>query len=258
MWEKFKESKFAQKCKELSKKGGFVATVACLTLVLVIALTASIATNRAKQQYAGNNGTGESTESRNDQTEGKEDDTVNGTVNAPVHKDENENGDDEKPVGGEAEEFELSLPVVGVISKGHDATIQVWSETMGAYKVHLGLDITTEEGAPVLAAADGTVSKVWDDALMGKCVALDHGDGIFTFYKNLDPVLTAGIEKGKNVKCGEQLGKVGESAISELADEPHLHIEMTVNGIAVDPADYLSKEAKDTISNVNGSESADK
>ena len=218
-----------------------MATVACLTLVLAVVLSASIATNRAKQQYADDAGKNNSsqTETPSDTDEG----TVNGTVNTPVHKDENE-----KPVGGEAEEFQLSLPAQGVIAKGHDATLQVWSETMGAYKVHLGIDITTAEGAPVFAAADGTVAKVWDDAMMGKCVSIDHGDGIFTFYKNLDPVLSEGIEKGTALKSGQQIGKVGETAMAELADEPHLHIEMTVNGIAVDPADYLSKEAKDSIS----------
>ena len=249
MWEKFKESKFARKCKELSRNGGVIATVVCIALVLSVVLSATIATNRAKQQYGGNGSEKETSERVEDNTEEKNEGTANGTVNTPVHKDENE--DAETPVGGEAEEFELALPVAGVISKGHDSTIQVWSETMGAYKVHLGIDITTEEGAPVLAAADGTVSKIWDDALMGKCIALDHGDGIFTFYKNLDPVLADGIEKGKSVKCGDQIGKVGESAIAELADEPHLHVEMTVGGIAVDPADYLSKEAKDTISGIN-------
>ena len=243
MWKKFKESRFAQKCKELSHKGGFVATVACLTLILAVVLSASIATNRAKEQYAdetGKNNTSQ-TETPTDTEEG----TANGTVNTPVHKDENE-----QPVGGEAEEFQLSLPANGVIAKGHDATLQVWSETMGAYKVHLGIDITTEEGAPVFAAADGTVAKIWDDAMMGKCVSIDHGDGIFTFYKNLDPVLSEGIEKGTALQSGQQIGKVGESAMAELADEPHLHIEMTVNGIAVDPTDYLSKEAKDSISKI--------
>lgn len=276
MWEKFKESNFAKKCRELSHKGGFVATVVCLTLVVAVVLSVSIATNRAKQKYAGevnesttasrveNNETerapvinpGDKEENKeDDKTNGKEDQTVGGTVDVPVHKDETET-----PVGGEPEEFKLSLPVTGVIAKGHDATIQVWSETLGAYKVHLGLDIATEEGTPVLAAADGKVAKVWDDALMGRCVAIDHGDDIFTFYKNLDPILSAGIAEGKELKCGEQIGKVGESAISELADEPHLHIEMTVNGLAVDPTDYFSDEAKDTIANVgeSGGEVADK
>lgn len=243
MWEKFKESRFAQKCKELSHNGGFVATVACLTLVLAVVLSASIATNRTKQQYADSNKDGTTTAAKNETPTEREEGTANGTVNTPVHKDENET-----PVGGEPEVFELALPANGVIAKGHDATIQVWSETMGAYKVHLGIDIKTDDGAPVFAAADGTVSKVWDDAMMGKCVSIDHGDGIFTFYKNLDPVLSEGIEKGKALKSGDQIGKVGESALAELADEPHLHIEMTVNGIAVDPTDYLSKDAKDSIS----------
>lgn len=247
MWEKFKESRFAQKCKELSHNGGFVATVACLTLVLAVVLSATIATNRTKQQYANDNSSGTNTQNGN-QTE-IEEGTANGTVNTPVHKEENET-----PVGGEPEEFKLSLPATGVISKGHDATIQVWSETMGAYKVHLGIDINTEEGAPVFAAADGTVSKIWDDAMMGKCIAIDHGDGVFTFYKNLDPALSEGIEKGKALKSGDQIGKVGESALAEIADEPHLHIEMTVNGLAVDPTDYFSKEAKDTISNLSSTD----
>ena len=275
MWEKFKESKFAKKWKELSHRGGFVATIVCLSLVVAVVLSVSIATNRAKKKYAGeltenttvsrveNNETeapavkpdDKEENKEDDKTNGKEDQTVGGTVDVPVHKDETET-----PVGAEPEEFELSLPVVGVIAKGHDATIQVWSETLGAYKVHLGLDIATEAGADVVAAADGKVAKVWDDALMGRCVAIDHGDDIFTFYKNLDPILSAGIEEGKELKCGDMIGKVGESAISELADEPHLHIEMTVNGLAVDPSDYFSDEAKDTIANAgeNGGEVADK
>lgn len=243
MWKKFKESKFAQKCKEMSGRGGVVATVVVLTLALTIILSVSIATNRAKKKYGSEApiGTGSvigTQASENDRGEETED----ATVNAPVHGEQNET-----PVGGNAEEFKLELPATGIIAKGHDATIQVWNETLGAYKVHLGLDIATSESAPVFAAADGTVKKIWDDALMGKCVAIDHGDEIYTFYKNLDPVLAEGIKENSEIKCGQQIGKVGESAISELADEPHLHLEMTVNGIAVDPQDYLSQKAKDTI-----------
>ena len=243
MWEKFKESKFAKKCKELSGRGGVVVTVVCLVLILTVALSVSIATNRAKKKYAVDTAAPAGTNA--EEVTERVEDTEKGTVNAPVHKEENET-----PVGGEPEEFKLALPVTGIIAKGHDATIQVWSDTLGAYKVHLGLDITGEKGTPVLAAADGKVAKVWDDALMGKCVAVDHGDEIFTFYKNLDPVLSNGIQEGKELKCGDQIGKIGETAISELADEPHLHVEMTVNGLAVDPSDYLSQEAKDAISKV--------
>jgi murein DD-endopeptidase MepM/ murein hydrolase activator NlpD len=246
MWEKLKESKFGKKCRELSHNGGFMVVFVCVLLTLTVVVSVSVATNRAKKKYAieeSNTGTGAVTDNRDDETDSKSDE-VNGTVEAPVH-----NNTESQPVNAEVEEFELGLPAEGVIAKGHDATIQVWSETMGDYRVHLGIDIATEEGAPVFAAADGKIEKIWDDALMGRCVAISHGDEIYTFYKNLNATLAEDLEVGSTVKKGQKIGKVGETAISELADEPHLHIEMTVNGLAVDPQDYLSDEAKDAISN---------
>ena len=148
------------------------------------------------------------------------------------------------------------LPVSGVLSKKHDSEMQVHSTTMNDYRVHIGVDLVTEANAPVYAAADGTVEKVWDDALMGRCVAIAHEGDIYTFYKNLDKSLAAEIEQGKTVKCGQKIGTVGNTAIAELADEPHLHIEMTVKGLAVDPRDYFSDEAKQSLqqgSNYEGS-----
>ncbi|MBQ4091441.1 MAG: M23 family metallopeptidase [Clostridia bacterium] len=252
MLENFKESKFAKKVKELSKNGGVVVTFVCLLLALTVILSVTIATNRAKQQYeeeATKKPQGNQQTTATPDNEGTE-----GTVNAPSH-----NETESRPTSAEVEEFELSLPASGVIAKGHDATIQVWSETMGDYRVHLGVDIQTAEGAPVYAAADGKVAKVWDDALMGRCVAIAHEGETYTFYKNLDKTLAAGIEEGKTVECGQQIGKVGNTAISELADEPHLHLEMTVNGLAVDPRDYFSDEAKQSLQQgSNYEDSADK
>ena len=233
MFEKFKE-----KCKSLAHNRAAVVTLVILLLTLTVVLSVSIATNRAKKNNREEN-TGA-------QTSGEQvtDDTSNGTVQNPTH-----NNTETKPVSGEVEEFELSLPAQGVIAKGHDATIQVWSETMGDYRVHLGLDIATDENAPVFASADGTVEKIWDDALMGRCVAISHGDDIYTFYKNLNSTLEDGIEEGAKVTRGQKIGKVGSTAIAELADEPHLHIEMTVNGLSTDPRDYFSSEAKDSLAN---------
>lgn len=233
MFEKFKE-----KCKSLAHNRAAVVTFVILLLTLTVVLSVSIATNRAKKNNREEN-TGA-------QTSGEQvtDNTGNGTVQNPTH-----NNTETKPVSGEVEEFELSLPAQGVIAKGHDATIQVWSETMGDYRVHLGLDIATDENAPVFASADGTIEKIWDDALMGRCVAISHGDDIYTFYKNLNSTLEDGIEEGAKVTRGQKIGKVGSTAIAELADEPHLHIEMTVNGLSTDPRDYFSSEAKDSLAN---------
>ena len=242
MLEKFKESKFAKKCKELSKNGGFVVTFVCILLALTVILSVTIATNRAKKP---NEEESTKTPTKNEQTTSKpNDDGTEGTVSSPTH-----NETESRPTSAEVEELTLSLPAQGTVAKGHDSTIQVWSETMGDYRVHLGIDIQTAEGAPVFAAAKGTVAKVWDDALMGRCVAIEHEGNVFTFYKNLDKTLAAGIEQGKTVSVGQQIGTVGNSAIAELADEPHLHLEMTVNGLAVDPRDYFSAEAKDSLAN---------
>ena len=235
MFEKFKESKFAKKCKELSHNGAVVVTFVCVLLALTVVVSVTVATNRAKKQYG-------EIDNGSSQAGTTEEPTEEGTVNIPSH-----NETESMPVGGEAEEFKLSLPAQGVISKGHDSTIQVWSETMGDYRVHLGIDIATAEGAPVFAAADGVVSKIWDDALMGRCMAISHDGDVFTFYKNLDSTLAEGIEEGSKVTRGQKIGAVGETAISELADEPHLHIEMTVGGLAVDPRDYLSDDAKASL-----------
>ncbi len=232
--------KFKAKCKALSQNRAAVVTFVILLLALTVVLSVSIATNRAKKNPTEEQTTagpsGQSTE-----TEGE---VNSGTLEAPSHNDT-----ETKPVSGEVEEFELSLPAQGVIAKGHDATIQVWSETMGDYRVHLGIDIATSENAPVFACADGTVEKIWDDALMGRCVAISHGGEVYTFYKNLDSELANGIEKGAKVTRGQKLGEVGNTAIAELADEPHVHIEMTVNGLAVDPRDYFTAEARDSLQN---------
>ena len=251
MWEKFKNSNFSQKFKEGWKRGGAVVTVFCLVLALAVILSVSIATNRAKKKYGEEEGT---TESRVEQN--TERPSQNGEreteANKPSGKDEGET----QPVGAPVEEFELSLPVNGVLSKGHDATIQVWSSTMEDYRVHLGVDIVAARGEPVYAAADGEVTKVWDDPLMGRCVAVSHGDDIFTYYKNLDVNLCEGITQGAKLKSGDQIGKVGETAILELADEPHLHLEMTVGGLAVDPRDYFSDAAAEVLKSDTSYESS--
>ena len=139
------------------------------------------------------------------------------------------------------------LPVSGVLQKSHDADIQVFSDTMRDYRIHLGLDIGTVAGASVSAMADGVITQVFDDVSMGKCIAIRHSGDAYTIYKNLAADLPAGITVGKSVRAGEVIGTVGESAMVEIAEEPHLHVEMTVNGLAVDPLDYLDEDAVATL-----------
>lgn len=139
------------------------------------------------------------------------------------------------------------LPVSGKLSKSHDAEMQVFSNTMQDYRVHLGLDICAEEGAKVCAAADGTVVEVWEDDLMGQCVAISHSGDAISVYKNLSLTLPEGVAAGAEVEAGDAIGYVGDTAMVELADESHLHFEMTVAGIQVDPLDYFGEDAVATL-----------
>lgn len=139
------------------------------------------------------------------------------------------------------------LPVKGAILKEHDAAVQVYSATMGDYRVHLGVDVVTEENAPVYAAADGKVSKIWEDVKMGYCMAIEHGGGCVTVYKNLGKTLPEGIAEGVSVRSGQLVATVGNSAMIEIAEEPHLHFEMTVGGLSVDPLEYYDEKALEAL-----------
>ncbi|MCQ2354588.1 MAG: M23 family metallopeptidase [Clostridia bacterium] len=141
----------------------------------------------------------------------------------------------------------LSLPASGSLGTGHDPTIQVFSDTLGEWRVHLGIDIMTEAGAPVCAAADGKIISVTDEPLYGTCVAVEHSGGAVTVYKNLSDTVPDGIKTGKTVKSGQLIGSVGEGCVMELSEDPHLHFEMTVNGEPVNPLEYFSSGALSTL-----------
>lgn len=142
----------------------------------------------------------------------------------------------------------LALPVSGALSASHSETEQVWSATMRDYRVHLGVDIATEAGAPVYAAADGVVAQVFEDVKMGYCISLKHGDDTYTIYRNLSETPAEGIAAGVKVKAGQLIGNVGNSAMVEIGEDPHLHLEMTVGGAYVDPLEYFDEA---TIASLN-------
>ena len=138
---------------------------------------------------------------------------------------------------------ELSAPTVGSVSRGHDLSLPVYSPTLDEYRVHGGIDILTSLGAEVGAAADGTVSEISEDPLLGVSVTVTHGGGLVTVYRNLAPELADGIAVGASVVRGETLGYVGETALVECADEPHLHFEVYASEVSVDPLDYIAEES---------------
>ena len=156
-----------------------------------------------------------------------------------------QSNDPTSDVGSKLPSF--SLPVSGKLSGVHDSELQVFSPTMNDYRVHLGIDIIANEGDPVYAAADGTVMQIWEDVRMGQCIAVKHTGDAVSIYKNVSPEFPTGIIEGATVRAGQQIASVGSTAMVEIADEPHLHFEMTVGGLAVDPLEYFSSNDVATL-----------
>lgn len=243
MWENFKNSRFVE---HVRNSRAVYVTILTLILAVSVLVTITAVSNRAKKKESQNDTPGmEETNPDSSQSNSPSDDS---SAVQPEIKDEGTASDVGKTDATDATETtssvpEMALPVVGMIAKGYDSTVQVYSTTMGDYRIHLGLDMLTEDDTPVLAAADGVVSQIWEDPMMGTCVAVSHSGDCYTIYKNLNPTLADSITVGSEVKAGDRLGNVGQSAILELAEEPHLHFEMTVSGLSVDPLEYFSEQA---------------
>lgn len=130
-------------------------------------------------------------------------------------------------------------PVFGEISKNYSMDKLVFSETMGDYRVHSGIDISAELGSTVVCFTDGVVSSVTDDYFYGTTVAVTHADGMVSYYMNLDPLLADNVAVGNELKAGDRIGNLGKTARCENAEPSHLHFELRINDELVDPVGYL-------------------
>ncbi len=144
-------------------------------------------------------------------------------------------------VNGEPEEVlpQFINPTGGVVMQNYSMDVPVFSPTMNDYRTHKGVDISVGAGDKICAAADGVIGEVWDDPMMGKCLSITHAGGGVSTYSNLSEELPAGITAGTSVKAGDIIAAAGESALAEIAQESHLHFELQVNGVSVNPADYI-------------------
>lgn len=107
------------------------------------------------------------------------------------------------------------------------------SPISGQLKLHQGLDFGAPPGAPVYATADGVVSFAGFDSEYGKLVSIDHGYGVVTRYAHNSELFVVVSQK---VKRGDVISAVGNTGRST---GPHCHYEVRVNGVPVDPTNYI-------------------
>lgn len=106
----------------------------------------------------------------------------------------------------------------------------------GRLVMHNGLDIAAGLGTPIYASGDGVVSYSGYDSGYGKLISVDHGYGMVTRYGHISKLYA---KKGQKVKRGDIIGAVGNTGRST---GPHLHYEVRVNGVPVDPSNYVLHE----------------
>jgi murein DD-endopeptidase MepM/ murein hydrolase activator NlpD len=100
-------------------------------------------------------------------------------------------------------------------------------------EMHKGLDIAAPKGSPIIAPADGKVTYASRNGSYGNMMAIKHGYGIVTRYGHLSKILK---KKGEKVVRGEVIALVGNTGRST---GPHLHYEVRLNGVPVNPEKYI-------------------
>lgn len=114
----------------------------------------------------------------------------------------------------------------------------VYSETLGVWQTHNGIDIACENGCNVVAMTKGVVDKVWEDPLWGYCVSVDHKNSVVSHYYGLDKNLAVSV--GDEVDSGDIIGKAASTASAELSMPPHIHFALKRNGEWVDPVHFIA------------------
>ena len=121
-------------------------------------------------------------------------------------------------------------PVHGWVTSGFGFRTNPFT---GLTQMHEGLDIANRIGTPVIAPADGIVSDTGKDSAYGNVIVISHGFGINSRFLHLSKIL---VSPGQRVRRGDKIAEVGSTGKST---GPHLHYEVRVNGIPVNPVRYI-------------------
>ncbi len=130
------------------------------------------------------------------------------------------------------------LPVTGNISKGYSDTALQYSATYNDMRLHTGVDILCKKGTNILSVGTGTVKTIVEDATLGKIITIEYDNKITVKYCGMDSI---NFKENDNVVTGDVIGTSGEIP-SECADNPHIHIEVTVDGNVTSPLAALGLE----------------
>lgn len=193
-------------------------------------------TNTANTNSTTNETNVNSTSSNNEKTNSNTSKVAVNTSSSETKKTDETKTDNSKKTE-KVPDPEFKKPVSGDIMKEFADNKLVYSSTLDVWATHDGIDIGAEKTSVVKASADGKVSSIKNDPRYGLTVTIEHVNGYKTVYANL--LSTEFVVEGENVKQGQSIGTIGNTAAFEISDEPHLHFELLKDNEQQDPELYL-------------------
>lgn len=133
-------------------------------------------------------------------------------------------------------------PADGPITSGFGMRLSPFD---GRRVMHAGIDFAAEVGSVIRASADGVVTFAGNFEDLGKTVVIGHGFGIQSRYGHTEKFL---VQSGQKVRRGQPIALVG---MTGNTTGPHLHYEIWVNDVAVDPMEFLIDRAPAEYQSLN-------
>lgn len=237
---------FSKTSNFFKKEGFYVILFVCLCIVATVAAVTSRTARQPKKPPVA------SEQGKNDTKQTgliAEEPTVDYPGALQVKQNTNNNSNVNVPKTGSTSvsksvDTTFAKPVVGTLARAYSED-PVWSDTTETYRPNFGIDIKADLGKDVLSALDGKVEEVGDSKEgYGVQVVINHQNGLKTVYANLDP--NGLVAKGKTVKKGEKIGKVGNTTLRTSYEKygSHLHFAVLKGKDYVDPAKYIKYDTK--------------
>ena len=127
--------------------------------------------------------------------------------------------------------FDYQSPVAGYESSGFGFRLH---PILNIVRFHFGTDFAANAGESIVAFADGVVTFAGSDDSFGKHLKIDHGNGWVSHYCHCSRLL---VNQGETVTMGQQIALVGATG---LATGPHLHFELSRDGVFLNPEYYIN------------------
>lgn len=133
--------------------------------------------------------------------------------------------------------LEFIMPIDGEVYRDFSEDTLVYSNTLEEWISHIGIDIESEKATPVKVIEDGIVTDIKQDPRYGYTIIVDHGQGYKSVYCNLSTLDM--VYLNKTVEKGQVISGIGDTALFESKDNPHLHLELIKDGKYVNPINYM-------------------